>query len=560
MNRNKVLTKLSNEEFDIVIIGGGIFGACAAWDASLRGLSVALVEQGDFACATSSQHFKMVHGGLRYLQHADIGRMRESIRERRAFFRIASHLIDPLPIVIPTYGWGMKGKHFLGLGMFIYDLIAFDRNKGIRSKQKHIPRGSLLSRDDMLRMFPGINSEGLTGAAMFYDGQMYNSSRVVLSFIKAAAEKGAGVCNYLSVDSFVRSKNCITGVIAKDQITGKSITVRGKVILNTTGPWSQWLLKENLGCEIKPGVNFSRDTCFIIRRKLSDKHALAVLAKNKDPDSIISREGRHLFIVPWREYSLIGVWHVVKKEKPENVTATRAEIESYIEEINDAYPGLNIKYDEITRSNWGLTLFGENEPGKEDLSYGKRSRLIDHLKEDNLEGLISLIGIRATTAGGMGVKAIDMALDKIGKPKISSRTGVTPIWGGDIEDFSIFSKEQLQKCPIELDQGVLTSLLRNYGSKYNEVIKYALEDPRLAEVLDGTNVLKAEIVYAAREEMAQTLIDVVMRRTDLASGENPGNKILEQCAILLGQELGWDAERQMTEIKSVNDSFPNITN
>ena len=560
MDRNRIISGLSEGVYDLVIIGGGIYGASVAWDASLRGLNVALVEEGDFAGATSSQHFKMVHGGIRYLQHMDLVRVRESIRERRAFLRTAPHLVDPLPIVMPTYkGSFFNSKFLLGLGIFIYDLIAFDRNNGIHSRIKRIPRGRLLSRREVLDIFPGIPPEGLTGAAMFYDGQMYNPPRVVMSLIRGAADNGASVCNYMSAQQFIRGNNSINGIEAKDLVTGESVTLRGRVVLNAAGPWAHWLLKENLDLEITPGVNFSRDTCFLIKRKLSDRYALALMGKTRDPDSIISREARHLFVVPWRDYSLIGVWHVVKKEKPEAVTATRAEIDAYIEEINAAYPGLNIKYDEITISNWGLTLFGENQPGSKDLSYGKRSRLIDHEKEDNIKGLISLVGVRATASRGMAAKAVDLVQVKINASRVPSRTESTPMWGGDIKDFSEYLDNQFVSSPVKLDKPIFLSLLRNYGSKYMDVVKLVIEQPNLAEVFTGTSVIKAEVVYSAREEMAQSLSDVVLRRTELGSGGNPGIEILEHCADLLGEELGWDNARRKIEIDTVVGCYPNIS-
>src|SRR5262245_13291078 len=143
---------LTEQEYDLVIVGGGAFGVCAAWDAALRGLSVALVERGDFCHATSANHFKMVHGGIRYLQHGDVLRLRESSNERRALLRIAPHLVQPLPIVIPTYGHGMQGKALLAAGLRLYDLLAYDRNRGLADPQRQIPQGRFLSRQECLTL------------------------------------------------------------------------------------------------------------------------------------------------------------------------------------------------------------------------------------------------------------------------------------------------------------------------------------------------------------------------------------------------------------------------
>src|SRR3972149_7864196 len=179
MKRN--VATLADKEYDLVIVGGGIFGVCAAWDATLRGLSVALVERGVFAHATSASCFKIVHGGLRYLQHADLHRIRESSRERNSLLRIAPHLVRPLPVVVPTYGQGLRGKGLLRAGLLAYDLITFDRNRGITDPQRRIPRGYAISREECLGLFPGLESKGLTGGVGFHDGQMYSPARLALS-------------------------------------------------------------------------------------------------------------------------------------------------------------------------------------------------------------------------------------------------------------------------------------------------------------------------------------------------------------------------------------------
>src|SRR5262249_4414707 len=155
-------------EFDLAVVGGGIFGICTAWDAALRGLSVALIERADFVQATSAHSFRMVHGGIRYLQHGDFPRIRESVRERRALLRMAPHLVEPLPIVIPTYGHGLGGKGALGLGLRLYDLCAADRNHGIEDPARQIPAGRVMSRAECLRLFPELDPTGLTGAGLFY--------------------------------------------------------------------------------------------------------------------------------------------------------------------------------------------------------------------------------------------------------------------------------------------------------------------------------------------------------------------------------------------------------
>ena len=198
---------LTENEHDLVVVGGGIFGICVAWDAALRGLSVALVEQTDFAHAASANCFKIIHGGIRYIQHGDLYRIRESSHERSAWLRIAPHLVSPLPIAIPAYGNGFRGKALLRAGMGLYDLITWDRNQGIDDPGQRIPASYSISRQECLDRFPGLDSTGLTGAMIFHDGQMYSAPRLALSCLKSAVEAGAVAANYVEGIGLARHGN-----------------------------------------------------------------------------------------------------------------------------------------------------------------------------------------------------------------------------------------------------------------------------------------------------------------------------------------------------------------
>src|SRR5690606_3775519 len=222
------IAALEERVFDVLIIGGGIFGACAAWDASLRGLSVALVERTDFAAGTSANSYKFVHGGIRYLQHADLPRLRRSCHERSAFLRVAPHLVSPIPVVIPTYGTGRQGKAFLGAGMLLYDALTLDRNLGIADPQRRIPLSRFLDAATVTDMFPGVQTADLTGAAVFCDGQMYNPTRLVLAFIRSAVENGAVAVNYAEAEKLTSSEGTVQGARVRDHLTGDFMDVRAR--------------------------------------------------------------------------------------------------------------------------------------------------------------------------------------------------------------------------------------------------------------------------------------------------------------------------------------------
>jgi glycerol-3-phosphate dehydrogenase len=553
MERN--VLALTQKVYDLVIIGGGIFGSCIAWDATRRGLSVALLEKGDFAHATSANCFKIVHGGFRYLQHADLYRIRESSRERNILLRIAPHLVYPLPIVIPTYGHGMQSKAILQAALWVYSLITFDRNQGLQDATRRIPRGHAISRAEMLKLFPGLRQEGLTGAAVFYDGQMYSPPRLALSFLRAAVNAGADVVNYSEATHFLQSHGRILGVKARDVLTGDGLEVRGRVVLNAAGPWVEKLLNDSMGLALKPPFSYSRDAYLIVKRRFTDTYALAVPGKSKDPDALLSRGNRHLFIVPWNNYTLVGVWHRVYRGSPDQVSVAEADLQTFIDEVNDAYPPLKLTLDDISMSNAGLVLFGENTQLTGDLSFGKRSAIVDHVEEHRLEGLISVIGVRYTTARGIAEKAVDLVFKKLGYRAPACLTAVTPVHGGHIEHFERFFARALRARRADLGDDVLRALVHNYGSEYQNVLRYAEGNPLWAETLGATNVLKAEVVHAVREEMAQKLTDVVFRRTALGVGGDPGEPALRSCAEMMGATLGWDESRIHQEFAAVQAAF-----
>jgi glycerol-3-phosphate dehydrogenase len=517
------------------------------------------VERGDFCHATSANHFKMVHGGIRYLQHGDLIRLRESSNERRALLRIAPHLVQPLPIVIPTYGHSMQGKALLAAGLRLYDLLAYDRNRGLSDPQRQIPQGRLLSRQECLARFPALEKQNPTGAALFYDGQMYNPPRLALAFLQSALQRGAHAGNYLEVKRFLSTDRRIYGVVAYDHLSGTELDIRGKVVLNAAGPWAEQLLAAHLGLQLDPPLHFSRDVCFVVARPLIGRYALAVLGRTKDPDALLSRGQRHLFIVPWRQATLIGVWHRVYRGDPDAVTITEEELGGFLDEINAAYPPFDLTLHDISMKQAGLVLFGENQDGTRHLRYGKRSCLIDHARVHRLEGLITLVGVRATTARGMAAKAIDLVLHRLNGNGPKSRTAVTPLYGGDIEQFDQFLNQAVTQRPPAVSPETMRGLVHNYGTAYPMVLRYLAEEPGLAATLGNSTTLKAEVVHAVREEMAQKLSDVVFRRTDLGTMGHPGMAALSACAELMATELSWDAQRVNQELAEVCDVYASVS-
>lgn len=549
----RVIGNLADKEFDLVIVGGGIFGVCAAWDAVLRGYKVALLEKEDFGSGASANCFKMVHGGIRYIQHGDIVRLRGSCNERSAFLRVAPHLVEPLPIVIPTYGHGMKGKEVLAAGMYAYDLLTFDRNRGISDNCRKIKWSSFFGKTKLLEQFPGLDSKGLTGGSLFYDGQMYNPPRLVLAFLRSAVEQGAEALNYAEVKDFIRDGDAIVGVEVVDKLSGDLINVRSKCVINAAGPWAEHLLNDSISARLKPAGVYSRDACFVINKQKVKDFALALQGQTSDPDALLSRPARHLFIVPWRDVNLVGVWHVVTKGRPDQFKMSEEELISFIDEVNEACPALELALDDVTMWNAGLVPFGENDPEATNLSYGKRSRLLDHQKEHNVSGLITLIGIRYTMGRADAQIAVNMAEKYLGGRRPNPNTDWEPVYGGDFESF-----EQLTHSvshwlgTLGSSNQIPAAIAHNYGSKYIELTNYRDKYPG---IIDGSDVLQAEVAHAVHEEMAVTLADVVFRRTNMGTAQYPGRAALEQSAGIMAEELSWSEDKCQSELHNVESLF-----
>ncbi len=547
---------LAAQEFDLVVVGGGIFGICAAQDAAQRGLSVALLERGDFAEAASGNCFKMVHGGIRYLQHVDLARLRQSCGERTTLLRIAPHLVQPLPILIPTYGHGLRGKEILAAGARCYDLLTLDRNRRLLDPARRIPASRLVGRREALELFPALEAPGLTGGVLFHDAQMHSPARLALAFLGSALAAGAQAANHVEGMRFLERSGRIHGVEARDVLTGREFEVRGRVILNATGGWAAGLLARSGGCPLAPPASFSRDACLVLRRGAPAKVGLAVPGSTHDPDAWISRAARHLFVVPWRGCTLAGVWHRVQDGDPDESRVTEAEIREFLAELDGALPALGFEREDVALVQWGPTLFGENAPAARHLRYGKRSRLVDHARAGGLEGLITLLGVRYTTGRAEAARAVELAFRKLGRRAPPCRTGETPLPGAGFASFDELLRGALDGRPATLGSDTVECLVRNHGADHREVLGLLTREPSLARRLGDSPVIEAEVAHAVRSEMAVRLADVVFRRTDLGSAGHPGLPALERAADLMAAELGWEPSRRRAELERVQAAFP----
>jgi glycerol-3-phosphate dehydrogenase len=486
------LSRLADTAFDLVVVGAGIHGACAAWDASLRGLSVAVVDQDDFGAATSANSLRIVHGGLRYLARGDLRRMRESIQERSALLRIAPDLVEPLPVLVATHGSGLRSRIAYRAALVANDLVSVSRNRGLE-RGRTIPRGRLISPEECLDLFTGFSpGDGLTGGALWYDAQLRHPERLTLSFLRSSASRGMVAANYVRVDSLRVLNGTVEGVLATDLMGGGSLEIRGRAVLVAAGPWTSELVARSTGAS-RPvsGPTHALGVNIVLGRRLADVGVgvQAQSARDRDP---VCGGGRFLFLAPYGTTTLLGTWYSVADR-----AGARSEVDRggrmLIQEINEACPGLALAPSDVVRHQWGrLPLKAGIEAGRPD-SLAERPRVLDHGRAGGIRRLFSVEGIKYTTARRVAERAVDQVFASFGRKSPPCLTSVTP-----------------------LDTG------------------------------GGRDVLSA-----VREEMAIKLADIVFRRTSLGDPPGPDRAAVERAAHVAGAELGWSAARQAAEVDDV---------
>ena len=551
------LKSMSATAYDLVIVGGGISGASIAWDAALRGLKVALLEKEDFAHATTSGSSKLVHGGLRYLVNGELKLVRESLRERRIWENIAPHMVHPLPFILPTYGHALKGGLILAIGLTFYDLLSYDRNF-VSDDDKKIPGYRSISADEALRLMPSLKREGLSGAKIYYDCQMFAPERLCLECIEGAVEYGADAANYAEVTGFETDNTTgaarrISGAHVRDRATGETHLVRGKVVVNAAGPWADKMM--GLAEGGKPARRLIRSKgIHIITREISGRNALAIQ----------SDIGGHFFVIPWRGHTIIGTTDTVFDDDPDRVGVTEQDLKDFISVVNDGLPGLNLTREDIVHFYVGIRPLVDTAPAggeegeKDSYNASRAAEVLDHEQVDGTHGFISAMGGKWTTSRHLAEQVVDLALAKLGR-KAGCETHCTPVYGGEIGRLKSFIV-RARKRHAHLPADVVENLVLYYGSRIDEVLATADERPGgrdelLRRLSSDTAVIGAQIVHAVRHEMAQHLSDVLFRRTGLGTLGHPGVPVVNKVVELMARELGWNETTIATEIAEAHRLF-----
>jgi len=545
------------EQYDLIIIGGGIYGATLAWEATSRGLSVVLLEKSDFGSGTSANSLKVIHGGIRYLQELNFARTRESIRERRALLRIAPHLVKPMECVMPTYRQLSKSRLALWGGTTLYDMLAYDRNEGLDATHS-IPAGSLLSLKALQSILPDLHDDTITGGARWYDAQATNSERLVLAFLMSAKAQGAHIGNYVEVKALLygQEQKQIKGVVAEDVLSGESLTLKGSVVVDCSGPWTMAESDNapDLTGNVSPQTSRkTRAVNLVVNRKIAP---CAVGVKTRiveGPDNT----NRLLFITPWREGSIVGTWYFEDNGQPEDQAITDKELASCIAQVNSALPALNLCQADVTRVHLGRLPVEANSPKTGEPQPQKNFQIISAAEHGRAKGLFQVQGVKYTTARDVAKCVLDAVSASLSAPLQPSATHKTPLYGGDIIDSAAFLAQCQQRYRAQLSTETLNNLVNNYGSKVDDIVRYAIADPLLAEIVPGTqHMIKAELRYVIDHEMVCTLSDLVLRRTELGSFAIPKDEAISYCVDFLADALGWDQALKVNNVQELRDNYP----
>ncbi len=530
---NRDLDQLASQTFDLLVVGGGIYGLTIAYDAAQRGLSVALVERDDFGSGASFNHLRTIHGGVRYLQTLDLARARESVRERRTIARIAPHAVRPLPFAVPLYRSLTKGKLAMRAGFLLDRFVAAGRNRGVAASHR-LPAGRVTSRGNAVQRFPGLRRQGLTGAAVMYDYVTTEADRLTFSFALAAAQHGATLANHVEAAAPLVDGKRVVGVSARDTLAGRTFDVMARLTVNATGAAVDHLLGP-IG--LSTGVAMLKAMNLVTKRDAGDE---ALGGR--------SVSGRYLFLVPWRERALFGTWESDRVCDPSDTSVDERDVASFIAELNQAFPALDLTLADITLVHHGVVPAAVRGDRATPASH---ERIRDHAA-DGYEGLISIAGTKFTTARAVAERVTDLSISKLKKTATPSRTAVTPLPGGSIRDVGLAIAEARREHDTGLPSDTIPHLIGAYGSRYRDVLELAAgRSEWRTRITADSPVIGAELVMAARSEMAITLADAVIRRTPIGALGYPGDYALERAAAIVGGELGWPAARRQDEIGAV---------
>jgi glycerol-3-phosphate dehydrogenase len=528
------------QEVDLIVVGGGITGAGIARDAARRGLRVALFEQNDIAYGTSSRSSKLIHGGLRYLESYEFSLVFESVSERRVVLDLAPHLVNPLAFLFPVYQGSRKSLRMIDAGMWLYDGLAL-----FRSPKRH----QTLKPSEVAKEEPMLKQEGLQGAPVYYDCST-DDARLTLETTIDAIQNGAVVVNWARVDALTKDdQGRVSGVIVKNARDGSLREVKAHTVINATGPWTDEVLAMSgprAGKLLRPtkGIHIVVD-----RERLPIEHAVVLFHPTDD---------RVLFALPWGERTYLGTTDTDYEGSPGTEAATLEDVDYLIDASNHHFPNNHITRDDVISTWAGLRPLIAPEPEVGEISESQVSR--EHQILIGEDGLITIAGGKLTTYRKMAKECVDTAVNLLklmGKLPADIHSGQTfkfPLPGAvgwpEDDDHDKVAADLTKACDCGLSAEVSRHLVDTYGMRALELAKLCATDPSQMEpIVPGRVEIMAQIDFGVREELAASISDIMIRRTQIFFRDfQQGLGSLEKVALRMAHLIGWSDEEKQKSI------------
>ncbi len=504
------LAGLDGAALDAVVIGGGMAGAGVARDLALRGASVALFEKGDFASGTSSKSSKLIHGGLRYLELGDFKLVRESLREKRTLERLAPHLVRPLPFLVPIYRGAPRGLITVRIGMWLYDLL---------TPGKTTERYRVLRPVDALTMEPSVRAEDLRGAGYYFDDLLLYPERLCLENVLSAARHGARTFNYCEVEEFVPGRRGIDGVKVRDLLSGQVQLVRAATIVNCAGPWVDRVRAMAKVADRSPRVVRTTKGIHCLLPRMTDRAVY-----------LSARDERMIFVIPWREFSLVGTTDTDFEGDPDRLWATREEVTYLLEEVAKVLPDKRATFENVSYTYAGVRPLSF-EPGAPASRVSREHKVIPEGPDGRF---FSVTGTKLTCFRSLAEDVGNRVMRVLGRG-LAPRTARLTLDGVDEEVGKIEARVWMdvseEMAATGLSRGTLRTLVETYGRAYPRVLELGRKLPDGFERLCPSNPeIVAQLHHALREELAVSLQDVLLRRTGIGQSRCQGLDCAEPIA------------------------------
>jgi glycerol-3-phosphate dehydrogenase len=529
------LADLETTRFDLIVIGAGINGAAITRDAAMRGLSVCLLEMNDLASGTSAWSSRLIHGGLRYLEHYEFGLVRESLRERERLLGNAPHLVAPLPMVVPIQEGAKRGPLLIRAGMIFYDILSYD---------KSLPLHRMLSPEKALERVPALDPDGLKAAAVYYDAQATFAERLIVENVLSAFEHGAQIVTRATVTGIVSEGAVVRGVEVHDTLTDAQHRIAGRAVVNVAGPWVDQVLAGAPKGRVQGKYLGGTKGSHIIVDRFEGAPTDAIYYESRS-------DHRPILVIPFNGMIMLGTTDIRYEGDLDRIEVSDAEIDYLLSEANALFRGVNLTPDDVRYSYAGIRPLPRKSRGSTG-AITRRHIIKNHAPD--LRGLWSIIGGKLTTHRSLAEEFVDKALRALGRDA-RCRTGAVPLPGAAGVAFGTYRRSIVPPAAqLGIGERSAYRLVDLYGTRAEEILALIPSRPVLATVVDPySGAIAAEAAFAVQEEMAISLADILLRRTMIAYGPHGGIGPDERILEIAGRELGWTRPRQAKELAAYRE-------